>query len=89
MALGAPRANVLALVLRDSCQLIALGLAAGLLAALAATRLATSQLYGLTASDPLTFAAATAVMALVALFAGYLPARRAADTDPMAALRHE
>jgi predicted permease len=89
MALGAPRVSVLSLVLRDSCQLVALGLGAGLLAALAATRLAASQLYGLAANDPLTFAVATAAMALVALFAGYLPARRAADTDPMTALRHE
>jgi predicted permease len=89
MALGAPRFNVLSLILRDSFQLVALGLAAGLLAALAATRLAASQLYGLAATDPLTFAVATATMALVALFAGYLPARRAADTDPMTALRHE
>jgi predicted permease len=89
MALGAPRSNVLSLVLRDTLRLIALGLAAGLLASLAATRLATSQLYGLSASDPLTFVVATTAMALVALVAGYLPARRAADTDPMTALRHE
>ncbi len=89
MALGAPRAQVLGLVLRQTAQLIAIGVAAGLAAALAATRVAASQLFGVTAHDPATIATATVVMATVALAAGFLPARRAADTDPMVALRRD
>jgi ABC-type antimicrobial peptide transport system permease subunit len=89
MALGAARGRVLALVLGDTLRLIAIGVATGLAAALATTRLAASQIYGLTAFDPPTVALATLVLVAVALFAGFLPARRAADTSPMAALRYE
>jgi predicted permease len=89
MALGAARGRVLALVLGDTLRLIAIGVATGLAAALATTRLAASQIYGLTAFDPLTVAVATLVLVAVALLAGFLPARRAADTSPMAALRYE
>jgi predicted permease len=89
MALGAARGRVLALVLGDTLRLIAIGVAAGLAAALATTRLAASQIYGLTAFDPPTVAVATLVLVAVALLAGFLPARRAADTSPMAALRYE
>ncbi len=60
-----------------------------MVAALAATRLLTGQLFGLRADDPATIGAATLAMIAVALAAGFLPARRAADTDPMVALRHE
>jgi predicted permease len=89
LALGARRGEVLGMVLGDSARLIALGVAAGVLAALATTRVAASQLFGITARDPLTIAIAALAMALVALLAGFLPARRAADTDPMVALRSE
>jgi len=89
MALGAPRARVLGLILRETALLLAIGIVAGLAAALAATRLAASQLYGLSAFDPGTVALATAVLVVVALTAGFLPARRAADTSPMEALRYE
>jgi len=89
MALGAPRAQVLGLVMRDTALLIGAGVAAGLVAAVAATRLAASQLFGLSAFDPATVAAATLAMVAVALAAGFLPARRAAQIDPMGALRHE
>jgi putative ABC transport system permease protein len=89
MALGAARGRVLALVLGDTLRLIAIGVATGLAAALATTRLAASQIYGLTAFDPPTVAVATLVLVAVALLAGFLPARRAADTSPMAALRYE
>jgi ABC-type lipoprotein release transport system permease subunit len=89
MALGAARGRVLALVLGDTLRLIAIGVAAGLAAALAVTRLAASQIYGLTAYDPATVGLATLVLVAVALLAGFLPARRAADTSPMAALRYE
>jgi len=89
MALGAARGRVLALVLGDTLRLIAVGVATGLAAALATTRLAASQIYGLTAFDPPTVAVATLVLVAVALIAGFLPARRAADTSPMMALRYE
>jgi predicted permease len=74
---------------RDTARLVAAGVAAGLVAAVATTRLAASQLFGLGAFDPSTVTAATLAMVVVALAAGFLPARRAADTDPMVALRHE
>jgi predicted permease len=89
MALGAPRSQVVGLVMRDTARLVAAGVAAGLVAAVATTRLAASQLFGLSAFDPATVTAATLAMVAVALAAGFLPARRAADTDPMVALRHE
>jgi ABC-type antimicrobial peptide transport system permease subunit len=89
MALGAPRGQVLRLVLLETARLTAIGLAVGLAGALILTRLAASQLYGITAHDPATLASATVAMAAVALLAGFLPARRAADTEPMAALRYE
>jgi predicted permease len=87
MALGAPRARVVALVLRETAPLIAIGIAAGLAAALALLRLAASQLYGLSAHDPATLAAAALAMVAVALAAALVPAQRAASTDPMSALR--
>jgi predicted permease len=89
MALGAPRSQVLGLVMRDTARLVGAGVAAGLVAAVATTRLAASQLFGLGAFDPATVVIATLAMVAVALVAGFLPARRAAGTDPMVALRHE
>jgi ABC-type lipoprotein release transport system permease subunit len=89
MALGAPRGRVVGLMMRETAVLIAAGVMAGLAAALATMRLAASQLFGLSAHDPATMAAATLALAAVALAAGFLPARRAADTDPMVALRRE
>jgi predicted permease len=89
MALGAPRANVLRLILRETVELIGIGLAAGVVAALFLSRLAASQLFELRANDPLTIVFATLGMGLVAFLAGYIPARRASRTDPMEALRYE
>jgi predicted permease len=89
MALGAQAGNVLWLVLRETLLLVSIGIAIGLPVALAATRLTKGMLFGLTATDPLTIALATLVMIAIAAMAGYLPARRAAQVDPMVALRQE
>jgi predicted permease len=89
MALGAGRGEVVGMVMREAARLLAAGVVAGLVAALAVTRLLSAQLFGLRADDPGTLAMATLAMIAVALAAGFLPARRAADTDPMTALRHE
>jgi predicted permease len=89
MALGAQAGNVLRLVLRETLLLVLIGIALGLPAALAATRLTEGLLFGLTATDPFTIALATLVMMTVASLAGWIPARRAAKVDPMVALRCE
>jgi predicted permease len=88
-ALGAQSRDVLWLILREALLLVAVGVFAGLAASLAATRAASALLYGLGPNDPLTFASATLLLLAVAALAGYLPARRAAKVDPMAALRYE
>jgi putative ABC transport system permease protein len=89
MALGAQRVDVLAMVLRQSMTLVAAGLAAGVLGALALTRLLREALYGLTPTDPKTYAGVSLLFVTVALAAAYLPARRAVRIDPVTALRHE
>ncbi|HEV2690539.1 MAG TPA: ABC transporter permease [Bryobacteraceae bacterium] len=89
MALGATRSEVLTMVLKESLLLVALGIAIGVPATLAATRLVSSLLFGIRASDPLTIAGGAALMIAVAALAGFLPARRAARVDPMIALRYE
>ena len=89
MALGADRAGILALVLHEGFVLIVLGIALGIPAALAASHLVVTMLYGLKPTDPATMVACTLLMLIVAAFAGYLPARRASRVDPMVALRHE
>jgi len=89
MALGAKRGDVIWLVLREALALVVAGVAVGLLASHAATRTASTLLYGLEPNDPPTIAAATLLLFAVAALAGYLPARRAARVDPMAALREE
>ena len=89
MALGAPSLNVLWLVLREALLLVGIGLVVGVIASLALTKTAQSLLYELKANDPLTIVLATMLLMVVALVAGYLPARRAARVDPMIALREE
>ncbi len=89
MALGAGSGDVLRLILRESVVLVGLGIALGVPAALAAARLISSRLFGLGAADPRAVATATLLLLLVALLAGYVPARRAGRIDPMVALRTE
>jgi putative ABC transport system permease protein len=89
MALGADRAMVLRLVLREGLRLTLTGVAIGLAAALALNRIMAGYVYGIRPTDPLTFAVATLVLVLAALVAGYAPARRAASIEPMRALRIE
>ena len=89
MALGAGRASLIWLILQSALRLLALGLLAGALAAIAASRWIASMLFGLTATDPSTIVIAAAVLLAAGLLAGYPPARRASRIDPMSCLRCE
>ena len=89
MALGAPRKHVLGLVLKQGAVLAGIGVVFGLLVALAFTRLMSSLLFGIRATDPVTFVLMPLALAAVALLASYVPARRATKVDPMIALRYE
>jgi len=89
MALGARRANVLWLILREILVLVFIGIAIGAPIALAGNRLVGRLLYGLSPADPLSLSAAIAMLSVIALFAGYLPARRASLVEPTVALRCE
>jgi predicted permease len=89
MALGAARGDILRLVLRQCLLLCALGLGVGLIAATALTRTLRSLLFGISPGDPVSFFSTVVLIGAVALFAGYIPARRAARVDPLQALRYE
>jgi predicted permease len=89
IALGASRAEVIAVILRDMLRPLAIGLAAGLVLSLGAARLMSSLLFGVSAADPWSIGAAMFALTSVAALAGFIPARRAARVDPMTALRAE
>jgi len=89
IALGAQKLDVLQLILGQGARLVLIGVVLGLVGALALTRVMASQLFMVSRADPLTFVAVAALLAMVALTACYVPARRAAKVDPMVALRYE
>ncbi|ABF42460.1 ABC efflux pump, inner membrane subunit [Candidatus Koribacter versatilis Ellin345] len=89
IALGAERFDILRMVLSSGGRLLAIGIGVGMVAALGLTRLMSSQLSGVKPTDPLTFVAVGALLAMVALLACYVPARRASKVDPMVALRYD
>jgi putative ABC transport system permease protein len=88
-ALGAQPRDVLRLVMRDGAKIALFGIASGIAGALALTRLMGSLLFEVKPTDPATFAGVAILLALVALAACYIPARRAMRVDPMVALRYE
>jgi putative ABC transport system permease protein len=89
IALGADRRSILGTVLKSAMSMALLGIAIGAAGAIAATRVMKDLLFGVSATDPLTFAAVAFLLAGVTLLASYLPARRATKVDPIVALRYE
>jgi len=87
MALGASRLSIICLVLGQSLRLVLTGLALGAGASLLLVRMMTSLLYGVKSTDPMTYLGAGVLLVVVGVAAGFVPARRAANTDPLAALR--
>jgi len=89
LALGAQTKDVLSLIIKQGLQLILLGLAIGLLVAVALMKIISGLLFGVTTKDPFTFVAVAVVLTFIALLACYVPARRATRVDPLEALRYE
>ena len=89
LALGAEESVVAGMVLRQGAVLAGIGIGIGLVGAFGLTRLMEAMLFGISATDPITFVGVATVLAAVAMLASYLPARRAARTDPVEALRAE
>jgi ABC-type antimicrobial peptide transport system permease subunit len=89
MALGARERSLVAMVVRQAMLLVVIGVVSGTIAALVLSQTMTKMLFGVTATDPATFAGVAAVLVGVALLACYMPARRASRVDPIIALRSE
>jgi len=89
MALGATRSNVRRLILRESLRPVLIGLVTGLFVSLVFGKLLSGLLFGVRATDPLTFASVSTIVIIVAIAASYLPAVRATRVDPLVALRYE
>ena len=89
VALGATPGDIVSLILKQGLRMTGVGVAIGLAAAFAVTRLFKSLLLGVSTTDLVTFGATTALLVVVTLAATYLPARRAASIDPLAALKYE
>jgi ABC-type antimicrobial peptide transport system permease subunit len=89
VALGASPGQIAAMILRETIALVGVGIAIGIVLALGGSRLISTLLYGLKPTDPLTIAMTALLMLAAAIFAGYVPARRATKVDPMVALRYE
>jgi ABC-type antimicrobial peptide transport system permease subunit len=89
MALGARGGNIAWMILRETLYLVLAGLILGIPAALLGAHLISTQLFGLSPTDPLTLVGAAVVLSVVAMLAGYLPARRASRVNPLNALRYE
>jgi putative ABC transport system permease protein len=89
MSLGAQARDIFRLVVGQAAKLVGIGILAGVLVALAATRVMTTLLYGITATDPVTFISICVIIAVIALIASYLPALRATRVDPLVAIRYD
>jgi putative ABC transport system permease protein len=89
MALGAQRADMLRMILRQSLTIVAIGLGIGLVSALIVTRLMSALLFGVGSADLFTYATVLLILGFAALLASYIPARRAMNVDPIVALRYE
>jgi putative ABC transport system permease protein len=89
IALGANRGDIFRMIVGQGAAITSIGVGVGLVASLALTRFLSSQLFGVSATDPLTFASVILLLTFVALMACYIPARRAAKVDPMVALQCE
>jgi putative ABC transport system permease protein len=89
VAVGAAKTDILRLILGEGMGITLVGVGVGLLGALGLSSVVKSQLFGIRATDPMTFLGVVVTLSLVALAACYLPARRAARVDPMVALRYE
>jgi predicted permease len=89
MALGAQAGAVLSMIMRESATLAVIGIAVGVPVALGVTRFAQTMLFGLSPTDPLSLSGAALFLFIVAMFAGFIPARRASKVDPLQALRYE
>jgi len=89
VALGAQGADVIGILMKETVWILAAGLVLGLAGAAAATQEISSMLYGLTPTDPSTFAVAAFLLIAAAAIAAYIPARRASQVDPVVALRHD